>query len=74
VGASASSESAVSQWIHGRAPRASERRQVGAGNEDLCAPWAKLKVIDRDLLNRGAVEDLGLHEVDGIWVACRGEE
>ena len=58
--------------IHGRAPR--EQRQVGAGHEDLCAPEGKLKVVDRDLLDRGAVEDLGLHEDDGIWVAYRGEE
>jgi len=58
--------------IYGRAP--CEQRQIGAGHEDLCAPEGKLKVVDRDLLDRGAVEDLGLHEDDGIWVAYRGEE
>ena len=32
-----------------------------------------LKVVDRDLLDRGVVEDLGLHDDDGIWVADCGE-
>ena len=58
--------------VHRRAPR--EQRQVGAGHEDLRAREGKLKVVDRDLLDRGAVEDLGLHEDDRVWVAYRGEE
>ena len=53
--------------VDGRAPR--EQGQVGAGHEDLCASERELKVVDRDLLDRGAVEDLGLHEDDRIWVA-----
>ena len=58
--------------VHGGAPR--EQRQVRARHEDLCAPERELKVVDRDLLDRGAVEDLGLHEDDWIRVAYRGEE
>lgn len=52
--------------IHGRAPR--EQRQVCTGYQDLCAAQWELVIVDWDLLDRGAIENLGLQEDDWIWV------
>jgi hypothetical protein len=58
--------------VHGRAPR--EQRQVCTGHQDLCSAQRKLVIVDWDLLDRGAVENLGFHKDDRIWVTYRGEK